>query len=79
MTEPFLPDLERERAQLYARFGTNRDFPAGNVERDIPQVHSRNCARHPWRSGRLWTRSAGGTTRTRQLAPAERESRGLAA
>ena len=78
MTEPFLPDLERERAQLYARLAATGDFRPGSVNATYRKCGRPNCAcarpGHPGHGPRwLWTRSAGGKTRTRQLAPAELE------
>jgi hypothetical protein len=78
MTEPSLPDLERERAQLYARLAATGDFRPGSVNATYRKCGRPNCAcarpGHPGHGPRwLWTRSAGGRTRTRQLAPAELE------
>ena len=78
MTEPSLPDLERERAQLYARLAATGEFRPGSVNATYRKCGRPNCAcarpGHPGHGPRwLWTRSAGGRTRTRQLAPAELE------
>ncbi len=76
MTEPFLPELEQQRAQLYARLAATRDFRPGSINATYRKCGKPNCAcaelGHPGHGPRwLWTRSSGGTTRTRQLAPAE--------
>jgi hypothetical protein len=76
MTEPSLPDLERQRAQLYARLAATGDFRPGSVNATYRRCGKPNCAcarpGHPGHGPRwLWTRSSGGRTRTRQLAPAE--------
>ena len=76
MTEPSLPDLERQRAQLYARLAATGDLRPGSVNATYRKCGKPNCAcarpGHPGHGPRwLWTRSAGGKTRTRQLAPAE--------
>jgi len=76
VTEPSLPDLERQRAQLYARLAATGDLRPGSVNATYRKCGKPNCAcarpGHPGHGPRwLWTRSAGGKTRTRQLAPAE--------
>jgi len=76
MTEPSLPDLERQRAQLYARLAATGDFRPGSINATYRKCGKPNCAcagpGHPGHGPRwLWTRSSGGRTRTRQLAPAE--------
>ena len=76
MTEPSLPDLEQQRAQLYRRLAETGDFRPGSINPTYRKCGKPNCAcaqpGHPGHGPRwLWTRSAGGKTRTRQLAPAE--------
>jgi len=76
MTEPPLPELEQQRAQLYARLAATRDFRPGSINATYRKCGKPNCAcaqpGHPGHGPRwLWTRSAGGRTRTRQLAAAE--------
>ena len=78
MSEPSLPDLERRRAQLYARLAATGDVRPGSVNATYRKCGKANCAcaqpGHPGHGPRwLWTRSAGGKTRTRQLAAAELE------
>lgn len=76
MTDPSLPDLEQQRAQLYARLAATGDLRPGSINPTYRKCGKPNCAcarpGHPGHGPRwLWTRSAGGKTRTRQLAPAE--------
>lgn len=76
MTEPSLPELEQQRAQLYARLAATGDFRPGSINATYRKCGKPNCAcarpRHPGHGPRwLWTRSAGGRTRSRQLAAAE--------
>ena len=76
MTEPSLPDLEQQRARLYARLAATGDFRPGSINPTYRRCGKPNCAcarpGHPGHGPRwLWTRSAGGKTRTRQLAAAE--------
>jgi hypothetical protein len=76
MTESSLPDLERERAQLYAQLAATGDLRPGSMNATYRKCGKPNCAcAEPGHRGHgprwLWTRSAGGRTRTRQLAPAE--------
>ena len=78
MTEPSLPELEQQRAQLYARLAATGDFRPGSVNATYRRCGKPNCAcarpDHPGHGPRwLWTRSAGGRTRTRQLSAAEVE------
>jgi hypothetical protein len=78
MTEPSLPDLEGQRAQLYAQLAATGDFRPGSMNATYRKCGKPNCAcagpGHPGHGPRwLWTRSSGGRTRTRQLAPAELE------
>jgi len=76
MTEQPLDELERQRAELYARLAGTGDFRPGSVNETWRRCGKPNCAcaqpDHPGHGPRyLWTRSAGGRTRTRQLAAAE--------
>jgi hypothetical protein len=76
MTEEPLGELERQRAELYARLAGTGDFRPGSVNETWRRCGKPNCAcaqpGHPGHGPRyLWTRSAGGRTRTRQLAAAE--------
>jgi len=76
MTEPSLPELEQQRAQLYARLAAAGDFRPGSINATYRKCGKPNCAcarpGHPGHGPRwLWTRSAGGRTRSRQLAAAE--------
>jgi hypothetical protein len=76
MTEPSLPELEQQRAELYARLATAGDFRPGSINPTYRKCGKPNCAcaqpGHPGHGPRwLWTRSVGGRTRTRQLAAAE--------
>jgi hypothetical protein len=77
LTEP-LPELEQQRAELYARLAGTGDFRPGSVNATYRKCGKPNCAcaqpGHPGHGPRwLWTRSAGGKTRTRQIAAAELE------
>ena len=76
MTEELLDELERQRAELYARLAGTGDFRPGSVNETWRRCGKPNCAcAQPGRRGHgprcLWTRSAGGGTRTRRLAAAE--------
>jgi hypothetical protein len=76
MTEPSLPDLEQQRAQLYERLAATGDLRPGSMNATYRRCGKPNCAcARPGHHGHgprwLWTRSAGGRTRTRQLAAAE--------
>jgi Family of unknown function (DUF6788) len=78
MTEASLPELERQRAQLYERLAATGDFRPGSINATYRRCGKRNCAcaqpGHPGHGPRwLWTRSSGGKTRTRQVAAAELE------
>ena len=78
MTEPSLPDLEQQRAELYERLAATGDLRPGSINPTYRKCGKPNCAcARPGHRGHgprwLWTRSAGGKTRTRQLAPAELE------
>lgn len=77
MTEEPLDQLERQRAELYARLAGTGDFvPAASMRRGGAAA-SRTAPAQPDHRGHgpryLWTRSSGGRTRTRQLASAELE------
>lgn len=76
MTEPSLPELEQQRAQLYERLAATGDFRPGSINATYRRCGKPNCAcarsGHPGHGPRwLWTRSSGGRTRTRQVAAAE--------
>jgi hypothetical protein len=76
MTEPSLPELEQQRAQLYARLAATSDFRPGSLNATYRKCGKPDCAcARPGHRGHgprwLWTRSAGGRTRSRQLAAAE--------
>jgi hypothetical protein len=76
VTRPSLPELEQQRAELYARLAATGDFRPGSVNATYRRCGKPNCAcaqpGHPGHGPRwLWTRSAGGKTRSRQLALAE--------
>lgn len=76
MTEPSLPDLEQQRAELYGQLAATGDLRPGSINPTYRKCGKPNCAcarpGHPGHGPRwLWTRSVGGRTRTRQLAPAE--------
>jgi len=76
VTEQPLDDLERQRAELYAQLAGTGDFRPGSVNETWRRCGKPNCAcaqpDHPGHGPRyLWTRSAGGKTRSRQLAAAE--------
>ena len=76
MTEPTLSELEQQRAQLYARLTATGDIRPGSINATYRKCGKPNCAcarpGHPGHGPRwLWTRSAGGRTRSRQLAATE--------
>jgi hypothetical protein len=76
VTEPSLPELEQQRAQLFERLAATRDMRPGSVNATYRRCGKPNCAcARPGHRGHgprwLWTRSAGGRTRTRQLSPGE--------
>jgi hypothetical protein len=78
VTELSLPELEQQRARLYARLAATGDVRPGSVNATWRRCGKPNCAcaqpGHPGHGPRwLWTRSAGGRTRTRQLSPGELE------
>src|SRR6516162_11806173 len=71
-----LAELEAERDRLYAQLTEVGDFRRGSVSENYRRCGKPNCAcaqpGHPGHGPRyLWTRSAGGRTRSRQLAAAE--------
>ena len=73
MVPPSLPDLEQQRAQLYAELADAGDFRRGSLTENYRRCGKANCAcaapEHPGHGPRhLWTRSvAGGRTKGRQL------------
>ena len=74
--QPSLAELEQQRAELYGRLASTGDFRPGSVNPTYRRCGKPNCAcareGHPGHGPRwLWTRSSGGRTRSRQLAPAE--------
>lgn len=76
MAEPSLSELEQQRALLYARLAATGDFRPGSINATYRKCGKPNCAcARPGHRGHgprwLWTRSAGGRTRSRQLAAAE--------
>jgi len=76
MTEPSLQELEEQRAGLLARLAATGDLRPGSINATYRRCGKPNCAcaqpGHPGHGPRwLWTRSAGGRTRTRQLSPGE--------
>lgn len=76
MTGPSLPELEQQRAQLYRRLAATGDLRPGSLNPTYRKCGKSNCAcarpGHPGHGPRwLWTRSAGGKTRTRQLSAGE--------
>ena len=76
MTEPSLPELEQQRAQLYAQLAATGDLRPGSINATYRTCGKPICAcARPGHRGHgprwLWTRSAGGRTRSRQLAAAE--------
>ena len=76
MTEPSLPELEQQRAQLYERLAATGDLRPGSVNATWRKCGKPNCAcAQPDHRGHgprwLWTRSAAGRTRSRQLAAGE--------
>jgi hypothetical protein len=76
VAEPTLPELEQQRAELHARLAAIGDLRPGSMNATYRRCGKPNCAcaqpGHPGHGPRwLWTRSAGGRTRTRQLTAAE--------
>lgn len=72
-----LPELEDQRAQLYAQLAGTGDLRRGSVTENYRRCGKPNCAcarpGHPGHGPRwLWTRSVpGGPTKGRQLSGAE--------
>ncbi len=69
-----LPDLERQRAQLYSELAATGDFRRGSISANYRRCGKPNCAcaepDHPGHGPRhLWTRSVAGKTEGRQLPP----------
>ena len=78
MTGQPLADLEEQRARLFEQLAAVGDFRPGSVNATYRRCGKVNCAcgqeSHPGHGPRyLWTRSAGGKTRSRQLSGAELE------
>ncbi len=78
MTEEPLADLEEQRARLFEQLAATGGFRPGSVNVTYRRCGKPNCAcaqeGHPGHGPRyLWTRSAGGKTRSRQLSGAELE------
>jgi Family of unknown function (DUF6788) len=78
VTAEQLDELERRRAQLYEQLAGTGDFRPGSVNETWRRCGKPDCAcarpGHPGHGPRyLRTRSAGGRTRSRQLAAAELE------
>ncbi|HWG62295.1 MAG TPA: DUF6788 family protein [Streptosporangiaceae bacterium] len=78
MTDQPLADLEEQRARLFEQLAGMGDFRPGSVNATYRRCGKPNCAcaraGHPGHGPRyLWTRSAGGRTRSRQLRGAELE------
>jgi hypothetical protein len=77
MSEPSLPELESQRAGLFARLAAVGDFRRGSVSENYRRCGKANCAcAQPGHRGHgprfLWTRTvAGRGTKGRQLARAE--------
>jgi hypothetical protein len=76
VTDPSLPELEQQRAQLFERLAATGDLRPGSVNATYRRCGKPNCAcaqpGHPGHGPRwLWTRSARGRTRTRQLSAGE--------
>jgi hypothetical protein len=72
MTEQPLPELEAQRAELYAQLAATGDFRRGSINVTYRRCGKPNCAcaqpDHPGHGPRyLWTRSVGGKTRGRQV------------
>ncbi len=76
MTDQPLADLEEQRARLFEQLAALGDFRPGSVNATYRRCGKPNCAcareGHRGHGPRyLWTRSAGGRTRSRQLRSAE--------
>lgn len=71
-----MPELEQQRAELHARLAAIGDLRPGSINTTYRRFRKTNCAcaqaGHRGHGPRwLWTKSASGKTRTRQLAAAE--------
>lgn len=78
MTDQPLADLEEQRARLFEQLAAMGDFRPGSVHATYRRCGKASCAcaqeGHPGHGPRyLWTRSAAGKTRSRQLSGAELE------
>ncbi len=76
MTDQPLADLEEQRVRLFEQLAAVGDFRPGSINATYRRCGKLNCAcaqeGHPGHGPRyLWTRSAGGKTRSRQLRGAE--------
>jgi hypothetical protein len=76
VTDQPLADLEEQRARLFEQLAGLGDFRPGSVNATYRRCGKPNCAcARPGHRGHgpryLWTRSAGGRTRSRQLRDAE--------
>jgi hypothetical protein len=77
MSDPSLPELESQRAGLFARLAAMGDFRRGSISENYRRCGKPSCAcAQPGHRGHgprwLWTRTvAGRGTRGRQLAAAE--------
>ena len=74
MVGPTLPELEAQRARLYADLAATGDFRRGTLTATYRRCGKANCAcagpAHPGHGPRhLLTRSVAGKTEARQLAP----------
>jgi hypothetical protein len=79
MTGPSLPELEDQRARLYAELAATGDFRRGSISENYRRCGKPNCAcARPDHRGHgpryLWTRSVPGRgTRGRQVSAGELE------
>jgi hypothetical protein len=79
MADPSLPELEDQRARLYAALAATGDFRRGSISENYRRCGKPNCAcarpDHPGHGPRyLWTRSVPGRgTKGRQVAAEELE------
>jgi hypothetical protein len=76
VTDQPLADLEEQRARLFEQLAGLGDFRPGSVNATYRRCGKPNCTcaqeGHPGHGPRyLWTRSAGGRTRSRQLSGTE--------
>lgn len=77
VVNPSLPELEAQRAELFARLAEVGDFRRGSVSENYRRCGKANCAcAQPGHRGHgprwLWTRTLpGGKSLGRQLAPGE--------